>query len=723
MHENERQKTTSKRLSITFIILILCLILTVLFIINQAVGLNDSVEYERSVFISQIAEQMKKNLIISTENHQQSIRILAQVLDEVRPSTFEQVSALFPEYASSETPDWLFFLSTDHELYGIDGVKQWASLPYDTYFMDILNDDQSANFIRIGMRQEFMVYAAPLSLPIDIDGHEIAAVMFGWDSSEYRATLSSKLFEENSSSLLVGSNGNIAIYPEDMGSESYGYNVLTYLKRRGMDEHDLQALQELLAGTGDQTLLCTVDGRRWLFNISYYNEQFRIFIMLPIQNTSIRTYQNLYNLIGGMIASFIILFVIVGITLVLAYLRKKEQQEKALQTELLMKSAQAKNDFLAKMSHDIRTPLNGIIGMNYIASINAPPECTAVRDNLKKVDTAAKYLLGILNDILDMSKIESGALGLAHRPFSLETLRDGLESLMAFQTVGREFSFIVDAPPPLDYDYIGDELRLKQMLINLLSNAAKFTEKGSITLTIKVRPVSDETDEVTFKVRDTGKGMSKEFLSQLFTPFVQEDENITTKYGGSGLGLAIVKSYVDMMGGTISVESEPNKGTEFTVSIIFTKTSHALPENTATTSEPSAVSYAGKRALLCEDNDLNAEIAQIILENQGLVVERAENGEVGVAKYLCSAVGYFDIIFMDVRMPQMDGYEATRIIRASARPDAQEIPICALSANAFADDIKQSMEAGMNEHLSKPLDVNRLLEVLNKYIESGGNVS
>lgn len=716
MENSENQKKQSRLLPVALVVLFAALLLTIIFIIKQFMGLNDSVEYERSVFISQIAEQMKNNVIISRKNHLENIQSFAVILDEVQPSNFEQVRSLFPDYAGSEAVNRLFFLSADCELYGIDGIKQWTSLPHDDYFLNVLSDANTADFIRIGQNQEFMVYSALLPEPIEIEGHEISAILYGWDSSEYRATLSSRLFEEKSSSLLVGKNGNIAIYPEDEDSETYGYNIFSYLSNQGMKEENLEIIRELLSGTKDKTVLCEVDGSRWLFSSACYSEQYRVFIMLPIQTTSAGTYQNLYGLIAGVATSFLILFLIVGIIILSVVLRQRVQRERELQTELLMKTAQAKNDFLAKMSHDIRTPLNGIIGMNYIASTRVPSEFTEIADYLKKVDISARYLLGILNDILDMSKIESGELRLSAAPFSLEALKEGIEPLVLSQMEGKNIRFIINASEFADCDYIGDELRLKQILMNLLSNAVKFTEKGSVTLAILTHPVDEKTDQVTFSVQDTGKGMSEEFLNHIFVPFTQEDDGTAAGIGGSGLGLSIVKSFVELMGGTISVSSKPEKGSEFTVTLLLKKAEFRKAKALEIPEMKTVCSFPGRHVLLCEDNDLNAEIAEVILGDFHLKVDRAENGETGVALFEQSAQGYYDMIFMDVRMPKVDGYEATRMIRALERPDAKQVTICALSANAFSDDIRQSMDAGMNEHLAKPLDITMLAEVLQKYL-------
>lgn len=716
MKNNGNQKKREILLTVSLIVLSIFLVSAFTFIAGQFIELKASVEYERSVFISQIAKQMKNNVIASRKNHLENTRNFAIILDETQPETFEQVQRLFPDYAGSEAVNRLFFLSSDCELYGIDGVKQWISLPYEEYFLDALFDEYTTDFIRIGINQEFMVYSVRLPFPVEIGGHEISTVLYGWDSSEYRATLSSRLFEEKSSSLLVGIDGSIAIYPEDEDNEFYGYNIFTYLESQGMEPDRLDIIRGLLTGTKDRTVLCEIEGERWLFSSAYYSEDYRIFIMLPIRITSAGTYQNLFDLIAGVIMSFLILFMIVGIILLSVALRQREQRERELQTELLMKMAQAKNEFLAKMSHDIRTPLNGIIGMNYIASAKTPSECREVTDCLKKVDISAKYLLGILNDILDMSKIESGELRMSANPFSLETLQEGIKALTLSQMEGKEFRFTINAPDTIDYDYIGDELRIKQILMNLLSNAVKFTEKGSVTLAIAIRPVNEMSDEVTFSVRDTGKGMSKEFLEHIFSPFTQENDSIAASYGGSGLGLSIAKSFVELMGGVMTVTSEIGKGSEFTVALLLERTARVKREALEAQEAEMDGSFAGKHLLLCEDNELNAEIAEIILTDLNLKVDRAENGRRGVELFKQSEPGYYSMIFMDVRMPEMDGYEATCAIRALDRADAKQVTICALSANAFSDDIRKSLEAGMNEHLAKPLDVAELIGVLKKYL-------
>lgn len=695
--------------------------LTILFLIASLsiikffIGLNDSVELERSVFISQIAEQMKEHLNVSLEHNMQLTEDFAKVISEIRPESFDKMQRLFPDYAGENAVNRLFFLSSECELYDINGDKQWVSLPYEEYLLDVLAKTHTNDFIRVGTEQEFMAYSMQLPAPVTLDGHEFLAVLYGWDSSEYRSALSSRLFEDKSSSLLIGKNGNIALYPEDGDSENYGYNVFTYLEKQGMGAKDLENIQKCIAGTGDATLLCELEDGRWLFRVSEYSELYRILILLPLQITSAGTYRNLYSLIAGVGTALLLLFLIVGDILLSVYRQQKIQQAKELQTEFLMKSAQTKNDFLAKMSHDIRTPLNGIIGMNYIASTKVPPGNSELSECLQKVDTSAQYLLGILNDILDMSKIESGKVGLASAPFSLFSLTDSIKTIILAQMEGKNILFHVEVLCEFDREYIGDELRIKQILVNLLSNAVKFTEEGSITLEISSTALDNKRDMVNFTVRDTGKGMAGEFLESIFAPFTQEDSGIAARYGGSGLGLSIVKAYTELMDGNVTVTSELGIGSQFYVSIPLERTEQLISQETLPTTDE-GVDYSGKRVLLCEDNNLNAEIAAAILKNFGLQVDWAENGKAGVELFRCSRLGGYAMIFMDIRMPEMDGYAATKVIRGMDREDAATVPICALSANAFYDDVAQSMASGMNEHLAKPLEVSLLAQTLKKYL-------
>ncbi len=366
----------------------------------------------------------------------------------------------------------------------------------------------------------------------------------------------------------------------------------------------------------------------------------------------------------------------------------------------------AKSDFLSRMSHEIRTPMNAIIGMAYIAQTHKDnPEL--ITEDLNKINQSSQYLLGIINDILDLSRIESGKMTIEHEKFDLLELLENVSNLIRPQADSKKLSYITDISVA-DKNVTGDSLRINQVLINLLGNAVKFTpEGGSLTLSVK----QNNDGEVMFCVRDTGIGISPENQQRIFEAFEQAEGSTTRQYGGTGLGLAISSRIVRMMGGIIELKSKPGEGSEFFFSLSLPKCSDHT-ETEAANIQADDVSIAGLHILLVEDNELNIEIAQTILEMEDAVITQARNGQEAVDIFVNSAEGEFDLILMDIQMPVMNGLDATKFIRQSQHPDAMKIPIIAMTANAFDEDMKKSVESGMNGHLSKPLDIGKLFETI-----------
>lgn len=366
----------------------------------------------------------------------------------------------------------------------------------------------------------------------------------------------------------------------------------------------------------------------------------------------------------------------------------------------------AKSDFLSRMSHEIRTPMNAIIGMTYIAQTHKD-NAELISEDLGKISQSSQYLLGIINDILDLSRIESGKLTIEHESFNLLELIENVGNLIRPQAQGKGLNYVTDISVSSPH-LIGDSLRINQVLINLLGNAVKFTPEGG-TITLGVAQQDDEY--VRFSVKDTGIGISAENRLRVFEAFEQAEGSTTRQYGGTGLGLAISSRLVRMMGGIIELESELGKGSEFFFSVLLPNdSSEKDSEVKAVSSED--VSIAGLHILLVEDNELNIEIAQTILEMEDAVVTQAHNGQEALDIFTAGAEGEFDLILMDIQMPVMDGLEATKQIRQSQHPDAAKIPIIAMTANAFDEDMKKSVESGMNGHLSKPLDIGKLFETI-----------
>lgn len=376
-------------------------------------------------------------------------------------------------------------------------------------------------------------------------------------------------------------------------------------------------------------------------------------------------------------------------------------------------ASKAKSEFLSRMSHEIRTPMNAIIGMTNIAMASITNQ-NKVEECLGKIDVSTKYLLSLINDILDMSRIESGKMTINSEKFNLEEVIEELDVLIRPQAKEKNIEFKLDTfyeTPKV----IGDELRLNQVLINLLGNALKFTPMGG-SITLGIRQVIKERDFIAFAfyVRDTGIGISEENKERIFEAFEQEKMDTAHKYGGTGLGLAISNNLVHLMGGNLTAESEEGKGSTFS----FTLTMPTYEEEVKEVSQKlDGVSLEGKRILVVEDNALNAEIAQTLLEMDGMIVSIAENGKEAVEIFENNEPHCFDCILMDIRMPVMNGIEATRCIRTSGKEDARSIPIIALSANAFDNDTRQSIESGMNGHVAKPIDIDMLRSTIQKVLQ------
>lgn len=375
-------------------------------------------------------------------------------------------------------------------------------------------------------------------------------------------------------------------------------------------------------------------------------------------------------------------------------------------------SAKAKSDFLARMSHEIRTPMNGIIGMTEIALKDGQTEERRI-DCLRKIEHSSEYLLGLINDILDMSKIESGKMRLIEEKCNLMEMIQGLHPLLEAKLNENNIQYIADIQLK-NHWFLADSLRLNQVLVNLLGNALKYSKPdGHVWLTVRETEEEKGFSNLYFQVRDDGIGISPENQQLIFRQFEQADNSENARKQGTGLGLAISRRIVRMMDSDIKLESEPGKGSSFSFNV---KLQPVSGEKTTVTSQPEEISFPGKRILVVEDNELNMEIICTILENYGIETEQAVNGKEAVRRMEESVPGYYDMIFMDIMMPEMDGLEATRTIRNLDREDCKKIPIYAMSANAFDEDVKRSLASGMNGHLSKPVNLQVLEKTLQKVL-------
>ena len=404
--------------------------------------------------------------------------------------------------------------------------------------------------------------------------------------------------------------------------------------------------------------------------------------------------------------------------------RKKAQkaaQETAEEMAELAEHAQAANKaktaFLSHMSHDMRTPMNAIMGFTGIAMKNNPSD--EVKNCLEKIDESSEHLLSLINDVLDLTRVESGKVKYNPVPADLKSITDfALDITKGFLT-NRDISFKIQREEAKIPNVLVDSVRLRDVLVNILSNAVKFTPDGE-TITFEARCQEKGGDgyiNMHYRISDTGIGMSEEFTKEVFEEFAQEDSDVRTQYHGAGLGMAIVKKYVDMMGGTISVQSKKQEGTTFTVDIPLEITDKEC--NKSDTGFSEKINLTGVKVLLAEDNELNAEIATVQLEEFGMNVERAVDGKNAVEIFSNHPEGTFDVILMDIMMPEMNGYEVAKAIRAmNDRPDGKNIPIIAMTANSFAEDVQASLDAGMNAHLSKPIVIEEVIKTILRYVHN-----
>lgn len=401
----------------------------------------------------------------------------------------------------------------------------------------------------------------------------------------------------------------------------------------------------------------------------------------------------------------------IGITLLHSFVLEDEMEEYRRKLE---EASRAKTAFLSNMSHEIRTPMNAIIGLNSLALEDAGLSQTT-RDHLLKIGTSAHHLLGVINDILDISRIESGSMSLKNAKFPFAQELEQVNAIVTAQCRDKGIHYTCSVKDGVADYYVGDDMKLRQILINILGNAVKFTpEGGSVSLVVEALAVDGEKCPLRFTVEDSGIGIGKDFLPRMFEAFALEDESYTSKHGSTGLGLSITKSFVELMDGHIDVESEKGVGSKFIVTVTLQESPRHGDEHEASGApqEKPRATLAGRMILLAEDVPVNAEIMTMVLSMREMKVERAENGRIAVEMFKSHEPGYYSAILMDVRMPEMDGLEATRVIRSMDREDAKNIPIIALTANAFDEDVQNSLQAGLNAHLSKPVEPDLLYATL-----------
>ena len=597
-----------------------------------------------------------------------------------------------------------------------------------------------------------MVFLQQLSTPVTLQSEngEITLRYFGISQ---RMTQLNDYFRcdayENNNSVYVLDNDGFKLFNANDTELLNGHNVYTVLSKMSyLHGSSFAAAKERLARTGSCYSNAVLDGTEYFYALKQMeNAQWTLAFLVPAEYVAVNT-QKLVGIVMAIIISFAAVFSVTAVFVGWIFLRQKQQQELRAEKETNLRleqyniqltqandemrraqdaaaealqsaerASKAKTDFLSNMSHDIRTPMNAIIGITTLMK-NELHEPEKLAEHLGKLESSGQLLLGIINDILDMSRIESGKTTLNIEKMNLSQQVSQLDSIIRQQAGQRRQSFTVSTDLQHE-NVLGDPNRLNQVLMNILSNAVKYTPTGGhIRLEVEELPRNEHYARYRFVVQDDGIGMSEAFQKTLFDPFTREEKSGTNKVQGTGLGMAITKSVVDLMGGSISVESATGKGTRFEVVLEFpidteadaVQQAQALPEETEAASP-----LSGMKFLCAEDNAINAEILEMLLEAKGASCTICPNGQEIVDSFASVKPGDYDMILMDIQMPVMDGLEATRRIRSSENPLGRTIPILAMTANAFLEDMQKSKEAGMDEHLSKPVDISALEQVVKRF--------
>lgn len=665
--------------------------------------LSQSIQKERIDSIEQMSTLISEKLLLLRQNYEDKVRQAGHIIMDSHIRSFEQGRALLLAY------DQLYLLAEDGTCISLTGEKIVMAESEEIRNLKI-SDSVRTDFCTVHTKGDFWVFMSPLT-DVTIEGKAYFGVIMLVDSNTYAEVAATALYENQGASYVVNQQGVIELRPTKSTANNYfgGYNLLNILRERKVDDKLVLALQRGIEERQEVNFSAKIGGETWRiqsFPDSWGNS---IVITVPISITARTTFDGMRNVI-----------IIIGLTLVsmvaLALIWISYYVRKGQQIKLEQAKANLKSDFMNKVSHDIRTPLTAVIGLNDLLLHNADkPDIVA--DCARKAKKSGEYLVSIINDVLDLSRIESGKLRLSHTAFDMKELLDTVVQLEVYPASEKALTFRLDCPENIHPGFLGDAVRIKQCLINLTSNAIKFTpEQGTVTLTYREQMEDDRYTRVYFVVEDTGIGMSEGFMKQMFHPFEQEQSSLTSAHVGSGLGLAIVHSLVTLMNGTIHAESKINQGSRFVIELPLERTelSEAEPENERTDELPAYL--LGKRILLAEDNEINREIVAELLTGLGFVVDGAANGAEALERFKQSSMGYYSIILMDIQMPVMNGLEAVAAIRKSAHMDAQRIPIIALSANAFEEDVEKSLANGMQAHISKPVDINTIKKLFVKYI-------
>ena len=687
---------------------------------------------ERSSQLEEMISQIKTNMDIGLETHWNLVAGIKSSTEgkyyNDEQELVEDIGRLEKEFCTDLYGCQVMFLDTMGTAYLAEGdMGIWDDIGR------LADGEECHTFVSdtSNVNGTFLAFTQKLSQPIIVGEDEIrfTHLVLLKDIEALKKYYTTESYGGNAATYIIKENGTLAYY--DAQNDLFGVkNIFKALANAEyVQERSFEEIKEQLNSKGVVATNIMIDQIEYYYCLTTLSSSdMTLMLLIPAEYVAAST----MNIMNSTIRVVIIIMMLMVVLIVLALISIIKVQRSSQLVKIEQKSneelnklrlvaeeamiaaesaSKAKSTFLSNMSHDIRTPMNAIIGFTNIGlKQNPTPE---LKNCLEKISNSSEHLLTLINDVLDISRIESGKIKYTPLPIDIREVTDTVLNIMHGFLSNRNINFRTRRTRIETPYVLADAVRIREVLVNILGNAVKFTDDGgSIIFEMNYHPWEDDKHIVVcYRISDTGVGMSEEFVEHIFDEFSQEENSARTQYKGTGLGMAITKRYVDLMGGTISVESKKNEGSTFTIEIPFELTDESEVRKQGIPA--SKADLTGVKILMAEDNELNAEIAMVQLEEAGIQVTRASDGKEVVKIFAENPPGTFDIILMDVMMPEMNGYEATKAIRSmNNRHDDSNIPIIAMTANAFAEDVQASLDAGMNGHIAKPINIDELIKAI-----------